>query len=274
MRSKLFVPGARPDLFGKALAGDADAISFDLEDSVPTDGKDAARANLAEFLHSDAARGSAKRLIVRVNALGTPFMADDLAALTGGAAALVNLPKVEAPEEVREVATATTLPLLLTIESPRGLRRAADLAAAHPQVAGLQVGLNDLFAPLGIARADRAHVHAALWQIRLAAGEAAVFAYDGAWPSFGDEAGFRAEAELARSLGYLGKSCIHPRQVPIANAVFEAGDALATARRLLAAAEAAQARGHGAFTFDGRMVDRPDIDRARALIATAGEPQS
>lgn len=270
MRSKLFVPGARPELFGKALADDADAISFDLEDSVPTDGKIAARAHLAEFLRSDAARASTKRLIVRINAVGSACGRDDLEALTDGAAHIVNVPKVETCEAVREIATITALPLLINIETPRGLRRAVELATAHPHVVGLQVGLNDLFAPLGIDRGNREHVHAALWQVRLAAGEAGCFAYDGAWPDIDDEDGFRAEAQLARSLGFLGKSCIHPRQVPLANAVFSTTGELEQAQRLLRAAEAAAARGHGAFAFEGRMIDRPAIERARVTLAAAG----
>ena len=272
MRSKLFVPGARPDLFEKALASEADAISFDLEDSVPAEGKVAARACVAEFMRSDAARASRKRLIVRINGFGTPLGRDDLRALAEGATHLINAPKVETPEEVQAIAAATELPLLINVESPRGLRRAAELATAHPRVAGLQVGLNDLFAHLRMSRADRSHVHAALWQVRLAAGEAGCFAYDGAWPQIDDDAGFRAEAELAHSLGFLGKSCIHPRQVPIANLVFGQAESEDEARRLLAAAEKAAAHGHGAFAFEGRMIDLPEIDRAKARIAAAERP--
>jgi citrate lyase subunit beta / citryl-CoA lyase len=269
MRSKLFVPGARPDLFDKALASGADALSFDLEDSVPAEGKEAARERLAQFLRSDAARASGKRLIVRVNGLGTPFLTGDIAALADSAAQMVNLPKVEAPEDVQAAVEGTSLPILANIETPRGLRQAAQIAA-HPRVLGLQVGLNDLFAPLGIERGERANVHAALWQVRFAAAEAGRFAYDGAWPDLDDSAGFEAEAILARSLGFIGKTCIHPRQVPIANAVFAAPDMLDEARSLLAAAETAAARGHGAFAFRGRMIDRPAIEQARAMLAATG----
>lgn len=270
MRSKLFVPGARPDLFEKALASDADAISFDLEDSVTLDGKAAARERLSEFLRSDLARRSSKRLIVRINGLDTPFAEEDLAALASGATQMINVPKVEEPQSVEAIGAMTAIPLLLTIETPRGLRQAAQIAGASPHVSGLQVGLNDLFAPFGIDRGNKQHVHAALWQVRLAAGEAGCFAYDGAWPDIDDEAGFRSEAELAHSLGYLGKSCIHPRQVPLANAVFVDRFTVDEARRLLQAAEEAAARGQGAFSFEGRMIDRPAIERARATIASAG----
>lgn len=270
MRSKLFVPGARPDLFDKALASQADAISFDLEDSVPEAGKAVARERVAQFLQSDQARRSDKLFVVRINALDTPFAGDDLAALSARGRCIINLPKVESAEEVAAVAAQTAARLLLNIETPRGMRRAAAIGAAHPNVMGLQVGLNDLFAALGVDRRNLDHVRAALWSVRLAAGEAGCKAFDGAWPDLADEDGFRAEAELARSLGFSGKSCIHPAQVPIANAIFDLSDSLADAERLVAAADDAEARGHGAFSYEGRMVDRPEIDRARKDLRAAG----
>lgn len=281
MRSKLFVPGARPDFFAKALAGAADAISFDLEDSVPPDGKAAARARVADCVAGDMARGAGKTIIVRVNGPDTPWFADDLAALATAGPDLINLPKIDDAAAARAAAEAVAaaagangrdgpVGLLLNIETPRGLARAGEIAAAHPAVAGLQAGLNDLFQPLGIARSP-ANVHAALWRIRLGAAEGGGFAYDGAWPDVADEAGFRAEAELARDLGFRGKSCIHPRQVALANAVFDGGvAAVAEARRIVAAARAAAAAGRGAFLLDGRMVDRPMVERAEALLADAG----
>ncbi len=271
MRSKLFVPGARPDFFDKALAGGADALSFDLEDSVPEAGKPDARERLAEFLRSDRVAVSDKVLIVRINALDTPHARDDLRALSDFADRLtINVPKVEDAETVRAVTRLTDARLLLNIETPRGLRQAAGIAAAHPHVAGLQIGMNDLFASLGCHREQREAVHSVLWQVRLAAGEAGCFAYDGAWPDLTDNAGFRTEAEHARSLGYLGKSCIHPRQVPIANDVFDRTVRAASARRLLDAAAKADAEGRGAFLFDGKMVDRPAIEEARAILRSAG----
>ena len=276
MRSKLFVPCSRPDFFARALAGEAEALSFDLEDAVPVDGKQAARERLAECLRSDAALASTKRLIVRVNAPSTPWFADDVAALAGLRVDLVNLPKAEAPAAIRAVAqrlaaAGIAAGLLVNIETARGLSHAAAIADAEPRVMGLQVGLNDLFAALDIERRDARHVHAALWSIRLAAGEARRIAYDGAWPDLADEEGFRQEALLARSLGYLGKSCIHPSQVTIANAVFDRGADLARAERLLAAATRAGAQGHGAFVFEGAMADAPAVAAARALLRGAGE---
>ncbi|MCL7714726.1 HpcH/HpaI aldolase/citrate lyase family protein [Stenotrophomonas mori] len=279
MRSKLFVPGARPELFDKAMAGPADVLSFDLEDSVPEAGKAAARAAVAAFLARADVAASGRRLIVRSNAAESPHFAADLAALARPSVWLLNLPKVESAAQVREAAAAleraeagngVTRPigLLLNIETARGLRLAAGLAAAHPRVAGLQLGLGDLFAPNGIARtAD--NVHAALFALRMAAAEAGVFACDGAFPDIGDADGFRAEARMAQALGFIGKSCIHPCQVTLANAVFDVPEStLEDARRIVAAAAAADALGRGAFLFEGRMIDLPFLRRAEALLAT------
>ncbi len=164
--------------------------------------------------------------------------------------------------------------LLLNIETPRGLRQAAELAAAHPRVAGLQLGLGDLFAPNGIAR-TAANVHATLFALRMAAAEAGVFACDGAFPDVGDDEGFRTEASMARGLGFIGKSCIHPRQVGLANDVFGVSDAaVAEARRIVAAATVAAAQGRGAFLFEGRMIDLPFLRRAEALLAAAARAAS
>lgn len=279
MRSKLFVPGVRPELFAKALAGDADALSFDLEDSVPEQRKDEARGNVAAFVRSQAVRDAAKVVVVRINGLGTPYFEADLAAAACPGVALVNVPKVESAEDLRAAAAVlervesdngvdAPIRLLATIETPRGLRLAAEIASAHPRVAGLQLGLADLFEPHGIDRHDLANLHATLYAMRMAAAEAGVFAWDAAFADLDDADGFRAEAMMARRLGYVGKSCVHPSQVALANEVFQpdAGQ-IAAARRIVAASLEAGARGRGAFVVDGRMVDLPFLKRAEAIVA-------
>jgi len=279
MRSKLFVPGSRPELFAKALASEADAISFDLEDAVAEGRKAEARMLVAGFLRSDAARGSGKQLVVRVNAPGTPHFEADIRAVAVPGLGLLNLPKCESAESVRAAATAlaaaeaangVTQParILATIESPRGLRFAAAIAASDPRIAGLQIGYLDLFEPLGIDRRDGAAVYAVMFAVRMAAGEAGVFACDGAFADIRDEQGFRAEAGMARRLGYCGKSCIHPGQVALANEVFRPSAAeIERALRVLAAAGQAGRQGQGAFTLDGEMIDAPAIRRAEAIVA-------
>ncbi|MPS76862.1 MAG: CoA ester lyase [Achromobacter sp.] len=283
MRSKLFVPGSRPELFAKALSGPADALSFDLEDAVAPSRKAEAREHLARMLADPQARASGKTLIVRVNALDSGHFHADVQAVVRPGLHLVNLPKAESEADVVAAASAIEqaraangvdepVGLLLNIESPRALRRAASLAAAHPSVAGLQLGLGDLFEPAGINRRQNVAVQQAMFALRMAAAEAGVFAYDSAFANIEDEAGFRAEAELARSLGYLGKSCIHPRQVPLVNAAFRpTDDEIAHARRVVQAASEATDKGVAAFVVDGRMIDGPFLRRAEAILRSASE---
>ncbi|MGE8319877.1 MAG: HpcH/HpaI aldolase/citrate lyase family protein, partial [Comamonas sp.] len=281
MRSKLFVPASRPELFAKALASAADALSFDLEDAVAEPRKDEARALLRDFLQSPEAQGLGKMhktLIVRVNAMDTPHFAADIAAVVQPGLHLVNLPKPESPEAVAEAAALVAeaarangvqqVPgLLLNIETPKALRCAAALACAHPTVAGLQLGLGDLFEPYGVHRREPSALQQALFTMRMAAAEADVFAYDGAFADIRDAEGFRAEAELSRRLGYLGKSCIHPSQIALANAVYQPTEAeIAQALRVLQAADAASDAAVGAYVVDGKMVDRPFVLRAQAIV--------
>src|SRR5262249_16957011 len=139
MRSKLFVPGSRPELFLKAAATAADALSFDLEDAVAWERKDEARAAVTRFLSN--APPLRKVVVVRVNAVGTTFFAADREAILASRPDVVNLPMVEDVSAVREAAclierfepeAAARIRLLLTIETPKALRKAHELAAAHP----------------------------------------------------------------------------------------------------------------------------------------------
>jgi citrate lyase subunit beta/citryl-CoA lyase len=281
MKSKLFVPASRPELFSKALAGAADAISFDLEDSVAAARKDEARAALRDLLVTPDALPPHKTIIVRVNAYGTPYFAADIAAVAHCGVTLINLPKPRDADDVRAAAEALAeaerangvtepIGLLLNIETPTAARRAYELASAHDRVRGLQLGLADLFEPLGIARREPAAVQQAMFMVSLAAGEAGVFAYDAAFADIKDEDGFRREAQLARNLGFIGKSCIHPSQVALANAVFRPTDEeIAHATRVVEAADEADARGVGAYVVDGKMIDAPFVVRARAILAQA-----
>ena len=278
MRSKLFVPGSRPELFPKALAGHADAISFDLEDAVPETGKADARRLVGEALRSPACAASAKILIVRVNGAETSHFEADLAAVLDARLDLLNLPKVESADDVRAIAKILgrleadrgiprPIGILANIESPRGLRLAAEIAGADPRVAGLQIGFGDLFEPLGIDRTNAAAVQQIQLAVRLAAGEAGIWACDAAFGNIKDADGYRAEALAAKRLGYLGKTCIHPSQVALANEIFRPTDEeIAFARRVVEAAGQTQA---GAFTVDGRMIDAPFLKRAHALVAIA-----
>jgi len=281
MRSKLFVPASRPELFAKALAGEADAISFDLEDAVQESRKVEARGTLQAFLKERHGEPRGKVIIVRVNGLRTPHFEADVAAVAWPGVDMINLPKPESADAIRNAATVLAryeaergitrpIGILANIESPRGLRLAAEIATADARVAGLQLGLGDLFEPSGIDRKDAQAVHSVQLAVRIAAAEAGRWACDTVYAAVNDPEGFTREAEAARRLGYIGKSCIHPTQVPLANAVFRPSDAeIAAATRVVDAARDAQVRGVGAFLVDGRMIDLPFIERAEAILAAA-----
>ena len=278
MRSKLFVPGSRPELFPKALTSAADAISIDLEDAVAEPRKAEARAATHEFIRS---LRSDKRIIVRVNGLATPHFADDLDAVAWPGLDLINLPKTESAEDVqlltgrlaqreRERGITRPIGILATIESPRGLRQAAEIATADARVAGLQLGFGDLFEPLGIERSDISATRHIQLAMRLAAGEAGVWALDSAFTNVGDPDGYRQEAEAARRLGYIGKSCIHPSQIALANEVFRpSDDEIARALRVVEAWQQAERDGVGALLVDGRMIDLPFARGAQSVVALA-----
>jgi citrate lyase subunit beta/citryl-CoA lyase len=284
MRSKLFVPGSRPELFEKAWRSEADALSFDLEDAVAEQRKDEARALVGKHI-ADLGSARDKRVIVRVNPVASALFAADVRAVLRPGLDMINLPKVETGEEIlravalietveRERGIAPRAGLLVNIETPRGLRNAVSLAVASPRVTGLQLGFGDLLEPLGIRRKEETLLPIRL-AVRLAAAEANVPAYDGAYVAVSKPKGFEAEAEAARALGLAGKTCIHPSQIAIANAVFvpSAGE-VERAAKIVSVADEMLAKGVGAFTIGGVMADGPFIDRARAILKAAGEAKA
>ena len=280
MRSKLFVPASRPELFAKALASAADAISFDLEDAVEESSKPAARTALQTLFKQDLSTHH-KLIVVRINALDTPHFAADLEAVVCLATHVVNIPMAEDPDSVRAVAgqlerlekargLMRPIGILVNIESPKGLRRAAELACAHPRVVGLQIGFGDLFAPLGIVSCEPSALQAVRVAVRFAAGEAGIHAYDGAFVDIKNPEAFKLDAQAAQRLGFSGKSCIHPTQIALANEVFRPSDAaIAHAVRVLEETRKKLAEGVGAFVVDGRLIDGPFITEAEQTVALA-----
>lgn len=280
MRSKLFVPASRPDLFSKALAGAADAICFDLEDAVEVTRKVAARSELVRLLDSNESLNG-KLIVVRVNAIETEYFDADLEAAARARVDVVNLPMVESADTIQTAAAALQrieeqrklsrpIGILANIESPRGLRNAAAIASAHQRVVGLQLGFADLFLPMGIPLGEPAATQTVRLSVRMAAGEAGIPAYDGVYVEIKDLEGFARDARAARQLGFAGKSCIHPSQVGSTNEIFSPTAAeVDDACRIVDAARDALARGVGALVVDGKLVDAPFIVRAEETLALA-----
>jgi len=265
-RSFLFAPGNDERKLGKALGAGADVVIADLEDAVPEAEKASARALTAAML----ADASGETLCVaRVNGAGTPWAADDVAALADVGLDAVVLPKATSAD-VAAVAHLG-IPVVAIVETPAGLRGAYELAATPP-VAALMLGAVDLGFALGLTpRTDGLellHARSSLVVDSAAAGLRGPV--DRVWTAIGDEEGLANDCKLGRSLGFRGKACIHPAQVEVVNDAFSpSANELAYARDVVAAYDDAAAHGRGAVALNGEMIDLPVVERARQLLADA-----
>lgn len=273
LRSVLFAPADQPALVPKLARAAPDAAILDLEDAVAPGAKAAARALARQ---GAATLAAALPVFVRVNGPATAWFADDVALGLAGELAGVVIPKLESAADVAraraalEAAGRPGLPILAGIETARGVLRAEEIAAAG--VVAVYFGAEDFIADLGgertVAGDEVAYARA---RVVLAARVAGVPALDQVVIDVRDGARFSAEAAAARALGYAGKLCIHPAQVPLANAAFTPSQAaVARARRILAAATAAEREQRGVINFEGQMIDAPLLAQARAVLARAG----
>jgi citrate lyase subunit beta/citryl-CoA lyase len=261
-RSYLFAPGHNEKLLRRVFETDADAVMLDLEDAVPPDAKEQARAMIAEVLAERSAW-------VRINAVGTALAAADLDAVAGLAAG-IRIPKVESARDVRWVrARAPDTPLICAIESARGILAAQEIAWV-PGVRHLSLGGVDLRRDLGADDGTLQTLYARSHLVVVSRAAGLEPPIDSVYARLGDEAGLRAEAEFARSLGFFGKSAIHPRQLPVLHDVFtpSAGE-LEWAHSVLDAFDRAGAQ--ATKLPDGEFVDLPVADRARRVLELAGQ---
>tara|TARA_R110002096_G_scaffold193939_17_gene375931 strand:+ start:815 stop:1666 length:852 start_codon:yes stop_codon:yes gene_type:complete len=268
-RSVLYIPGSKERALEKARGLAADAIIFDLEDAVAAAEKPAARTLLAVTL-AGADFGSRMK-IVRVNGLDTEWGADDIAAFAGARIDALLIPKVSTPEDLDAVAElAPDVPLWAMMETALGMLNATAIAA-HPRLAGMVMGTNDLAKELGCRhRADRLAMQTGLGLCLLAAKAHGLAIVDGVYNAFKDDDGLRAECEQGRDMGFDGKTLIHPAQLAIANMAFAPSeDEVSLAGRQIAAFEAAQAAGQGVAVVDGKIVENLHIVTARATLAKA-----
>ncbi len=282
-RSLLYVPGNSPNLVQNAAIFGPDVVMLDLEDSVPLDQKDAARALVFEALKRLDFSGV--EVLVRVNGLDTPFAEADLEAAVRGGADGVRLPKAEDGDVVkrcdellgeleyehgREVGGTS---MVVSIESARAVMNAYEIASASPRVVAVALGAEDFTADVGAERTRGGEeLEYARGAILVAAKAAGVQAIDTIYPDVDDEEGLIEETRLVKRLGFDGKSLISPRQIEAVHRVFAPSESeIAWARRVFEAFEEARGRGLGVVSLDGRMIDRPVVERARRVLALAGE---
>lgn len=275
-RSALYMPGANARALAKGKDLAADVLLMDLEDAVAPEAKETARATILEILRDKQAFGH-RELVVRVNGLDTPWGHDDLASVARAGVDAVLLPKVESADAVRRALAVLTaagapeeLPIWCMIETPRGVLRAEEIAD-HPRVGCIVMGTSDLTKDLhALQTVDRSPMLVALGICLLAARAAGIAILDGVHLDLADEAGFEAACRQGRTLGFDGKTLIHPKQIGPANAAFGPSEAeVAQARRIVGAYAEARARGAGVAVLDGRLVENLHVREAERVIALA-----
>jgi citrate lyase beta subunit len=267
-RSVLYLPAANPRAIAKARTLDCDAVILDLEDAVAPAAKPAAREAAVAAVREGG--WGHRAVMIRVNALVTPWSEDDFAAVTGldGLAGVV-VPKVaDAADAAVAVSRVGGLPVWAMVETPAGVF-AADAIAATPGVTALVAGMADLAADLRARPgSNRLPLLYALSRIVLAARAAGILALDGVFTDLADIGGMAHEAGQGRDLGFDGKTLIHPSQIDAANAAFSPTAAeSADAQGLIAAHDAAVADARGVTTYQGRLVEVLHVAAARRLLA-------
>ncbi len=275
-RSVLYMPASRASALDKAKSLAADALIFDLEDAVAPDAKEQARAQAVAACKADY--GWRER-VIRVNGLDTPWAHADLAAAAMSGADAVLLPKVESAVVVRQAgavlaAAGAPAPLRLwaMIETPLGVLRVQDIAAAGGRLEALVAGTSDLAKDLRAAHTpDRLPFLTSLGLTVLAARAFGLTVLDGVHLDLADDAGFAAACRQGVELGFDGKTLIHPKQIEPCNRAFApSSEDVAWARRVIAAHAGAVAEGKGVVLLDGRLVENLHVEQAHRLVALAG----
>jgi len=270
LRSALYIPGSKPRALEKARNLPTDSIIFDLEDAVSAESKSEARVSLRAAL---AQGGYGARLkIVRINALNTPWGEADLQALDGLDVDAVLLPKVNSAGDLDALANVVGAkwPLWAMLETPLGILNAGEIAA-HPLLQALVAGTNDLAKDLKCQLTlTRDSLQMALQALVLAARAHDVALLDGVYNQFQDEEGLIAQCRQGRSLGFDGKTLIHPAQLSAANRCFApSADEIELAQRQISAFEEAEAAGQGVAVLDGTIIENLHIETARKTLAMA-----
>ena len=291
-RSLLAVPATKRKMVEKALASDADGVFLDLEDAVAPDDKAGARGDVVRAMQELDWRGRIR--LFRANALDTPYFYRDLIEVVEAAGDFLDavmIPKVNRPEDLHAVSVlliqlelATGLEvgkirLQAQIESAEGLTNADAIASTADRLEALHFGPGDFAATLRMPLMsigvmdewDEAYpghrFHYAMQRIVVAARAAGVRVLDGPVADYGDEEGLRKSCLRARSLGFDGKWCIHPAQIPVVNEAFSPTEKeVEWAQKVVAAYEEANAAGSGSVSVDGQMVDGASIRMARNTL--------
>lgn len=270
----------------KAMESGTDAVILDLEDSVPLASKADARALVAQVIAAKAASGKGPQITVRTNATATGLLADDLAAVVRPGLDAVILPKAETVAEVQALAAdidrleaahgapAGSVAIILMIESALGVYRCYELIKASPRVVSACIGSardGDLQADLGSAWSiDGPELLYAKSKVLLDTRAAGAWPLDGVYADLGDEAGLLADSTLSARMGYLGRTAIHPKQIPVIRKAYAVpATDVAYYTKVVTEFAAAEKTGAAAITIDGKLVDYAMYQRAQRVLELA-----
>ena len=275
-RSILFMPGSNARALEKARTLAADGCIFDLEDAVAPDAKGTARTLVCDAVRTGGY--GQRELIVRVNALDTPWGQDDLAAVAQCGADAVLIPKVESRTTVCKVVHVLSthgapehLALWCMLETPRGILHAEEIAAVSPRLAALVMGTSDLTKDLHARHTrDRLPLLTSLGLVVLAARAYGLAVLDGVHLDLHDDEGFASACRQAADMGFDGKTLIHPKTIAVANATFApTPEEVVLARTIIAAYAEATTQGKGVVVVDGRLIEQLHVDNAQRIVALA-----
>ena len=280
LRSVLYVPGANERALEKARELPADGLIFDLEDAVAPEAKQRARDCACEAARSGAY--PSHTVAIRINAIGTPWHGDDLAAAMAARPDAIVVPKVGSPADVLTIERALEqrgdrqTNIWAMLETPAAVLRSAEIAAAGARLSVLVMGTNDLLAELRAQELpDRRPLEVSLMLCLLAARAAGRPILDGVYNDVRDATGFEAECLAARQLGFDGKTLIHPAQLEICHRVFAPSeDELEHARRVIEAFRRAAEAGEGVATLDGRLIEQLHVQSARRALGYPDVPDA
>lgn len=276
----MFVPGNNPGMIKDAGIYGADSIMFDLEDSVAYTEKDAARFLVYNAL-TTLDYGDTE-LVVRINDLTTDTGIQDLEAIVRAQPDVIRLPKTETAQdvidcerEIERIEKEAGIPvgktgMMAAIESAEGVLNALSIAKSSKRLIGIALGAEDYVTDLKTTRSDGTELFFARGMILNAARAAGIDALDTVYSDVNNEEGFIAEATLIKKMGFSGKSIINPRQIEPLHQVFRPAEKdLIKARAIIEAIEEANARGSGVVSLNGKMIDKPVVERAQYLLELA-----
>ncbi|MGL5417508.1 MAG: citrate (pro-3S)-lyase subunit beta [Clostridium sp.] len=280
-RTMMYVPGSNPGMIRDAHIYGADSIMFDLEDSVSVNEKDTARLLVFNALRTLDYEGV--ELVVRINGLETPYGLEDLEAMVRAGVDIIRLPKTETAQDIIDVENEIeriekeagipvgTTGMMAAVESALGVINAYEIATASKRLMGIAIGAEDFVTDMKTTRSlEGIELLTARSQVLLAARAAGIYAFDTVFSDVNNEEGFIQETTLIKQLGFDGKSVINPRQIGPVNKIYTPSQKeIDKSIKIIIAAEEAKKRGSGVVSLNGKMVDKPIIERAKRAIMLA-----